>query len=148
MGLLNYTTKIDVHTTLGEIQKTLVEHGARKIMQDFDEKGRIKSLNFSMMTPQGEAGFRLPANVPQAFEVLKQQKKQGKIKIVPDYDQAERVAWRILKDWIEAQMAILETEMVQMEEIFFPYMLDRSGKTFYQAYQMRQLNLGGNEYDM
>ncbi|RNC62779.1 MAG: hypothetical protein AWM53_01998 [Candidatus Dichloromethanomonas elyunquensis] len=76
MGLLNYTTKIDVHTTLGEIQKILVEHGARKIMQDFDEKGKIASLNFSMMTTQGEAGFRLPANVPQAFEVLKQQKRK------------------------------------------------------------------------
>jgi hypothetical protein len=35
--LLNYTTTIDVHKTLGEIQKTLVSHGARKLMYDFDE---------------------------------------------------------------------------------------------------------------
>ena len=46
--------------------------------------------------------------------------------------QATRTSWRILKDWVEAQMALLETGMVTMDEIFLPYMLS-GGQTFYQA---------------
>lgn len=56
-----------------------------------------------------------------------------------DWEQAERVAWRIVKDWVETQMAILESEMVQMDEIFLPYMLNSSGQTIFQTYQNKQL---------
>lgn len=51
------------------------------------------------------------------------------------------MAWRIVKDWVEAQMAILESEMVQMEEIFLPYMVSASGQTFFEAYQNNQLQI-------
>ena len=46
--------------------------------------------------------------------------------------QAIRTSWRILKDWVETQMALLENGMVTMDEIFLPYML-AGGQTFYQA---------------
>ena len=37
-------------------------------------------------------------------------------------------------DWIEAQIALLESGMVEMEEIFLPYMLAGAGdKTLYKA---------------
>lgn len=36
-------------------------------------------------------------------------------------------------------MAILETEMVDMEEIFLPYVINRNGQTLYQAFQSNQL---------
>jgi hypothetical protein len=142
MPLLNYTTTIDVHKTLSEIQKELVAHGARKIMYDYDEDGHINRLCFSIITPEGERGIKLPANVEAIHEVLKHQKKAGKIKTNPDYNQAERVAWRIVKDWIQAQMAILEAQMVQLDEIFLPYMLNNNGQTFFQAYKQNQLIIG------
>jgi len=91
MALLNYTTKIGVHETLGQIQQILVDHGARKLMYDYNDKGKILSLSFSIITTQGERGIKLPANIPAIFVVLKQQRKAGKIKTNPDYDQAERV---------------------------------------------------------
>lgn len=55
MPILNYTTKVDVFTTLGEIQAQLVKHGARKIMQDYDDSGHITSLSFLIDTPDGRA---------------------------------------------------------------------------------------------
>lgn len=135
MPLLNYTTKVDVYTTLGAIQGQLVKHGAKKIMQDYDDAGRIAALVFAIDTPTGMRGYRLPANVDAVHAVLAKQK------VKCDREQAERVAWRIVKDWIEAQMAILESEMVQMEEIFLPYMVDGSGQTLFQAYRNNQLLL-------
>ncbi len=74
MPLLNYTTKVDVHTTLGEIQRQLVLHGAKKIMQDYDDSMHITALTFCITTPAGIRGVRLPANVEAVQAVLKKQK--------------------------------------------------------------------------
>ncbi len=137
MPLLNYTTKVDVYTTLGAIQGQLVKHGAKKIMQDYDDQGHISALTFLIDTPTGMRGIRLPANVDAVHAVLTRQK------IKCDREQAERVAWRIVKDWVEAQMAILESEMVQLDEIFLPYMVNTSGQTLFQAYRNNQLMLEG-----
>ena len=137
MPLLNYTTKVNVYTTLGEIQGQLVAHGAKKIVQDYDEDGHIAALSFLIDTPAGPRGIRLPANVDAVHAVLTRQK------VKCDRDQAERVAWRIVKDWVEAQMAILESEMVHMDEIFLPYMVNDSGKTLFQVYRNNQLMLEG-----
>ena len=137
MPLLNYTTKVDVYTTLGAIQGQLVKHGAKKIMQDYDEQGRITAVCFLVDTPAGPRGIRLPANTDAVHKVLARQK------VKCDREQAERVAWRIVKDWIEAQMAILESEMVQMDEIFLPYMVNNSGQTLFEAYRENQLLLEG-----
>ena len=62
MPLLNYTTKVDVYTTLGAIQGQLVKHGAKKIMQDYDGEGNISALSFLIDTPAGPRGIRLPAD--------------------------------------------------------------------------------------
>lgn len=137
MPLLNYTTKVDVYATLGDIQGQLVKHGAKKIMQDYDDEGHIMALSFMIETPFGPRGIRLPANVDAVRAVLIRQK------IKCDREQAERVAWRIVKDWVEAQMAILESEMVQMDEIFLPYMLNNAGQTVFQAYKSDRRMLEG-----
>lgn len=42
------------------------------------------------------------------------------------------MAWRILKDWVEAQMALLDIEMVRFEEIFMPYIETNEGQTLYE----------------
>ena len=135
MPLLNYSTKVDIYATLGAIQGQLVKHGAKKIMQDYDDQGRIVSISFLIDTPAGVRGIRLPANVDAVQEVLARQK------VKCDREQAERVAWRIVKDWVEAQMAILESEMVQVDEIFLPYMVNDKGQTFFAAYRENQLRL-------
>lgn len=136
--ILNYTTKVDIYTTIGIIQGVLVKHGAKRILQDYDDNGHISALAFMIDTPSGTKGIRLPANVKSVYSVLQNQK------VKCDWEQAERVAWRIIKDWLEAQMAILEAEMVQMDEIFLPYMLNEGGdKTLYQAYKENQLRIGG-----
>lgn len=91
MPIMNYTTKVDVFATLGEIQGQLVKHGAKKIMQDYDNGGHITALSFLIDTPNGPRGVKLPANVDAVWNVLTKQK------VKCDRDQAERVAWRIVQ---------------------------------------------------
>ena len=45
---------------------------------------------------------------------------------------ARRVGWRILKDWIEAQMALLETEMVEFDQVFLAYMVINKTQNLYE----------------
>ena len=54
---------------------------------------------------------------------------------------AHDVGWRIVRDWIAAQLAIIESGMVAPSEAFLPYLLTPAGTTLYQAYQESGLPL-------
>lgn len=136
MPLLNYTTKVDVYETIGVIEGKLAKHGARKILKEYGDDGEISALSFMVNTPAGPQAIKLPVNVDAVHKVLLRQKVKA------DREQAARVAWRIIKDWVESQLAILETEMVTMDEIFLPYMLMDGQRTVYQVYVDNQLRIG------
>lgn len=137
MAIKNYTTEVDVYKSLGEIQAALASHGARKIMVDYDVVGQPIGVMFAIETPNGPRGFCLPANADGVRAVFDQQKVKAKP------GQAERTAWRNIRDWIMAQMAIIEAGQVQLEEVFLPYLTDNRGKTLYQLYRGGQLALEG-----
>lgn len=141
MALKNYTTTINANKTIGEIQEILSRHGATAIMTEYDNE-EVVALSFKIKTPRGEIGIKLPANTDKVLRVLKKQ-KQKNLQIRDNQDQATKVAWRIIKDWIDAQMAILETEMVDMEEIFLPYIINNNGETLYQAFKNNTLMIEG-----
>ena len=42
-------------------------------------------------------------------------------------------------------MAILETEMVKMEQIFLPYIIHPSGQTFFEVFEGRKLLTDGDK---
>ena len=136
MAIKNYTTTVEVHKSLGEIQGALAGHRARKIMVDYDGAGQPVGITFGIETPDGPRGFLLPANVAGVKAVFARQKVRA-----PE-GQAERTAWRNVRDWIMAQMAIVEAGQVEIQEVFFPYLTDGRGRTVYQLYRGGQLAIG------
>ena len=56
-----------------------------------------------------------------------------------DDEYAYRVAWANIRDWVASQMALYETQMVDMPQIFLPFAMGNSGQTLYEHVQM---NLG------
>jgi hypothetical protein len=132
--LLDYTSKVPVSRTISQIQAKLVEHGARAVMMEYGDDGRIKALSFNVKRPNGELPIRLPIDTASTLRVLQRQAANREIPAgYAKDDHAYRVAWRIVKDWIEAQMSLLETEMVKMEEIFLPYVITPGGQTIYEV---------------
>lgn len=127
MPLKNYTTKRQ--RTFERIQKTLVSHGATDIMFQYNTEGKIKALAFAIDSPQGKLKVRLPARVEKVAKVLEFQQVDPRYQ---EPDHVYNVAWAILDDWVSAQMALLETEMVKMEEIFLPYVEMRDGRTLFE----------------
>jgi hypothetical protein len=136
MAILNYTTKIDVNKSVAEVQKILGTKGARSITVDYDEQGQPSAVMFSLDVCGNLITFRLPQNTEGVYRSLCRAK--GVPYRLQTRDQARRVSWRILKDWVEAQMAVIESGQAEMAEVFMPYALDNTGRTAFQAFKESQ----------
>lgn len=139
MPLLNYTTQITALKTVAEVQAILARAGAMGVATEYDQ-GHPIAVAFRAMTPFGPREFVLPIHREKVLAVLKRQRVQPKYLTL---EQAERVAWRIVKDWIEAQVAIIQTEMVTIDQVMLPYMRTEDGRTVFQRYQQNQLLIEG-----
>lgn len=143
MAILNYTTTVDAFKTVSEIEYILMKHRAKSIMKNYEGEA-ITGLSFLIDTGIQQIPVRLPVKVDECLKVLEKEKRENPRKQIKDTrEQAERVAWRILKDWIEAQMALLDIEMVRFEEIFLPYIEVPGGQTIYERLEEKQFLLNG-----
>lgn len=137
MPLLNYTTTVAASRTIGQVQEMLVKAGARQIMSDYGPDGCAIGVTFSIVTATGMRAFQLPVQTDRVLKVMKQDRATPqRLKTI---EQAERVGWRIVKDWLEAQLAIVKTEMVTFDEVMLPYMRTDDGRTIYELYLDDQL---------
>lgn len=136
MPILNYTTNAPVEQTAAEIQKMLVRHKAQAVLSEYDDEGMLKHISFRLMTAHGPVYFRLPAKIQGVHKALERDPKIDRRKY-QTHEHAACVAWRICKDWVEAQLAIVEAEMADMVEVFLPYAQTDSGETVYERLQDR-----------
>jgi hypothetical protein len=135
MGLLNYTSKVPPEQTIAEIQKMLSQHGVTAMMTEYDGP-HVSAVSFRMNIEGKPMSFRLPCNWKAVMELLKPKSAR------PIYDakrraeqeenlkqQSIRTAWRIIKNWVEAQLALVEVNMVTVPQVFLPYAIMRDGRT-------------------
>ena len=140
MPTLNYTTTKNVDATVGEITKMLASGGVASISTMYSETGTADGLGFTLRTPHGPREFQLRVNVDGVHALLANDPKVRKRG--PQYvlrAHAERVAWRIVRDWLEAQLALIDAEMATLDQVMLPYLvIDASGMTLYQRYVERE----------
>ena len=136
MGTLNYSTTIPAGKTTSEIQALLARHGATAVATRY-EAGLPTGLSFGIQTAHGLRFFDLPVNAEKVFRLLKQQADAKVIRrSYVTVEQAHRTAWRVVKVWVEAQVAIIETEMVSLDQVMLPYLrVDDDGRTLYEAWR-------------
>lgn len=147
MPLLNYTSEVDADKTIGEINKILSKMGASSVMTDYND-GIVSALSFAIDRNGQKLGFRLPCDWKPVYDVMYKDKKAYE-----EHDkryahqqserrmQAVRTSWRIVKDWIEAQMALIETNMAKTEQVFLPYLVVGKGETLYEQLSESQFKL-------
>lgn len=130
----NYTTSIKASRTVGEIQELLANMGAEAIMIEYQGKFPDR-IAFRMATASGVRNYALPCNWRSVHRLLQNQTRAPRTE-----DHARNVAWRTVQDWVEAQMAIIELQMVPVAQVFFPYMLtDDKGTTVFQQFESSRL---------
>lgn len=130
-NLKNYTSMANPLKTAAEIEAILIINGAKSIQKDCFG-GKVIALRFLVDTAIGEIPIALPVNVEAVQKILSAQKKRDS-NVKATAEQAERTAWKCLKDWVEAQMALIQIGMVSMDQIFLPYVINRGGKTLYDT---------------
>jgi len=144
MSILNYTTKIDAGKTVGEMQQALAKAGANSVSVEYDN-GSPVGLSFLLVTPHGPRHFTLPVNVHAMHRLLIAEDKAGRLGSLPKAirssgAQAERVAWRIMKDWLLAQLALVATDMAGLDQVMLPYIqVGDLGQTLYDTYKEREV---------
>jgi hypothetical protein len=134
-GPLNYTTEVDPSRTAMDCISILSKHGASHVGLALGEDQQPDGIEFVIRTPWGPRGYSLPINTGGTHQVL--QKARREHRIAPRYatpEHARRVAWRVLKDWLEAQMALIEAGAVDLPQVMLPYLRVDDKHTLYSAW--------------
>lgn len=129
MPLKNYTSQVPAARSIKEIESALVKAGATGMSYEFEAGGRIASLSFRLVIGGVPVAFALPVNWRLFQVVLKEQK----VREWANEDYVYRVAWRNIRDWVLAQLALYETAMVELPQVFLPFAQDKAGRTLYEA---------------
>lgn len=137
MPTLNYTTTVNAAKTVGEVQQILAKHGASAVATRYNA-GKAVGLTFELTTPHGARHFSLPVDVPAMYRLLDGQNISAKYRT---REHAEKVAWRVVKDWLAAQLALVDAKMATLDQVLLPYLHVDGEKTLYQAYAEREAAL-------
>jgi hypothetical protein len=134
MNIKNYTSEVPAERSILDLENELIKMGATAIAKEYD-KGKVLSINFAII----KNGIKVPYKLPSRTEAIRKlflanlkaiptsKQKENAIK------QAERTAWKNLKEWVQLQHTMIILEQVEFMEVFMPYMLNMSeGKTFFE----------------
>jgi hypothetical protein len=132
------TTKIDPPQTVSEIQRILGQYEVSATRTDFED-GEVVAVSFTIKIDAGDPiAFRLPCRWKEVQKLLDEKHPpdsyiyRGEVIERNNIDQAKRVAWRQILRWVEAQLALTETNMTKLHEVFMPYLLMDKGQTLFE----------------
>ncbi len=139
MALLNYSTYKKPEETLADIQAILSRWGVSAVMTEYEGR-QVSAVSFKIVIEGKPMAFKLPCNWRKVHQILQEHNANRKHKgtgygrrlerkIDDSEEQAISVAWRIIKDWIEAQMALVEVNMATVPQVFLPYAITKDGRT-------------------
>lgn len=133
-NIKNYTSSVPAIRTISCIEDELVKIGVTHIEKNYVNKipmGVIFSVQLPGITKK--LSFKIPANIAAAYRVIKE---------IPEYKnknddwlqaQAQRTAWRVVLNWVEVQVAMIQLEQADAVQMFLSFVYDpKSKKTFYE----------------
>jgi hypothetical protein len=121
MKLKNYTTQVSVPSSLNRIEQKLIEAGATNISKSI-ENGRVIGIIFNISVNGIPMLFKLPAKTSATFKKLKSEVKRPKKDTFRNLEiQADKVAWKLLSEWVEIQLSMIQLEQAEFIEVFLPY---------------------------
>lgn len=129
MNIKNYTSCVPIEKSVAQIERRLVEHGAHDILKIYEDR-RLVGVAFIATIDGNKIPFRIPARVENVRKVMVSALKRpraGSVKRATE--QAERTAWKLLADWVDVQMSLLELDQAKFMEVFLPYVYNHEDKT-------------------
>lgn len=120
--------------SIQELENTLIKMGATAISKEY-ENGKITCINFALINQGHKIPFKLPARIAAIRKLFlgslrspTQKQKENAEK------QAERTAWKNLKEWVQLQHTMIILEQIEFMEAFMPYSMNMiSGKSLFET---------------
>jgi hypothetical protein len=112
------STKIVSEKTASEIQMLLGQKGASRILTEYEGK-EISALSFMIEVNGKSIPFRLPLRWASCLAAMRSDRSTPRHYC--NEDQAKRTAWRVLLRWVQAQFALIDTQMASITEVMLPY---------------------------
>jgi hypothetical protein len=152
--LKNYTSNQQVAVSIARIEHVLIRCGVRGIMKEYRDDGRVSAVTFQADVEGKKLAIRLPANEAAVTDMLWKDyagedydnrndtivahraniKKKRRADFI---EQGERTAWKIVQDWVEVQMSMVQMGQVELLEVFLSYVYD-GRKTYFQSIKDRK----------
>ena len=137
---LNYTTKIAAKRTAGECLELLAEAGAHAVSVAYTDR-EPSGLAFRLDTAGGRRDFNLPVDVAAMQAVLGKALRADRPHVSgAEFDRmlrtehARNVAWRVVHDWLAAQLALIAAQMATLDQVMLPYLEVGQGESLYGRY--------------
>lgn len=146
MAIKNYTSTVPVINSISRIEHRLAQSGATHISKSYDENktGRPIGMIFQINVNNLPMIFKLPSKTENVFNYLIKQYKRPptKSQLETIRAQADRTAWKILSDWIDIQVSLIELDQAEATEIFLPYAFDgRTNQTLFEKLKENNFKL-------
>jgi hypothetical protein len=112
MPIKNYTSTVPILDSISRIEYRLAQAGAMHIAKSYaeDKSGKPTGMMFQIMIENIPMTFKLPAKADNVYKYLRMQRKKLPTKAQDEglRMQADRTAWKILNDWIDIQVSMIE----------------------------------------
>lgn len=131
------STDVPAARSISQITDALREAGALTVQTTYTGK-QTTGLAFSLQGGSGVYNFVMPVRSAAIFERLNSSRRGEHMRkkcSEGDRNDAERIAWRQLFRWVEAQLAHIDLEQGEAEQVFMPYMVTTSGETVYALFK-------------
>ena len=130
--LKNYTSGVPAEKTISRIEELLARAGAVGIRKSYTE-GVLKALEFAVEINKRQIVIRLPTSADAVYQtMLGQMKRPRASTLVRLQEQAQRTAWRLMQDWVEVQLSLIQMGQAEFLQVFLPYVWD-GRQSFYAA---------------
>lgn len=126
--IANVNTTVDSQRTVAQIQELLASAKANAIMIEL-ENGQPSSISFRLNVRGSTLSFKLPCNWQGTLAAMKRTNVVARMR---NEQQARRVAWRILREWLRAQLSLIESGAATIEEVMLPWAITNDGQTVSQ----------------
>jgi hypothetical protein len=133
------------------IERALVKAGATHIAKSYEGES-VTGFFFQLVENNKPIAFKLPVDVIAVSRVLKsalRRPRPGTLNRITE--QAERTAWKLLYDWVDVQLSMIELQQAMAIQVFLPYAYDGDrNQTLFEKMQeskFQMLNAGAQEPD-
>lgn len=149
MFLKNYTSTVAPSVTIYRIEQLLIRIRAARIAKEYSPAGEMKGILFQIEIEAGKpVTIKLPADVEGALNALwldyasgerlsgdgnevwgngRKRKRKAEFR-----KQAECTAWKLMQDWLEVQVSMIQLKQADFLQVFLPYAWD-GRRSYYQS---------------